>query len=194
MIINNVISVEDILVRKEVIETKFSCDLKKCKGACCTLESEFGAPLLPEEIDKIREILPIVRDYIPADHIKIIDEEGFYDAADGELMTKSKNGRACVFVFFDNGIAKCGIEKAYIDGKIDFKKPISCHLFPIRISNFGGSLLRYEVFSECEPALDKGRKEDITIAEFCEGSLTRLYGEKWYSSLKEQSGKNDVKS
>lgn len=194
MILNNIIPVEDLLVRKEVIETRFSCDLSKCKGACCTLESDFGAPLLPEEVNIIREILPQIKENIPAEHYKKIEQEGFFETIDGELMTKSMNGRACVFVFFENSIAKCAIEKAYIEGKVDFKKPISCHLFPIRVSEFGGTTLRYEKFSECAPALEKGRKEDITIAEFCEDSLTRLYGKKWYSSLMEISGKNDVKS
>ena len=194
MFASNIITIDDILVRKEILDTRFSCDLKKCRGACCTLESEFGAPLLPEELEIIHNVLPIVKQYIPDDHLDKIEQEGFYDISDGEIMTKSMNGKACVFVFFEENVAKCSIEKAYIDGKIDFKKPISCHLFPIRVSNFGGELLRYEKFSECEPALLKGAEEKITVAEFCEDSLKRLYGSKWYSTLKEVSGKKNVNS
>lgn len=189
MFASNIIPIEDVLVRKEIFETRFSCDLEKCKGACCTLESDFGAPLLPDEVVKIREILDTVFEYLPEEHKKIIEKSGFYDMHDDEFMTKSVNNKACVFVFFDNGIAKCGIEKAFFDGKVDFRKPISCHLFPIRISRFGGEVLRYEKFSECTPALNKGKEENITIAEFCEDSLTRLYGSKWYSEFKKVSGK-----
>jgi Protein of unknown function (DUF3109) len=185
MFVSNVIPVEDVLVRKDVTETRFACDLKKCKGACCTLESEYGAPLLEEEVGKIEKILNIVKDYLPEDGKDVIEEEGFYEVKDGEILTKSVDNKQCVFVYFENGIARCGIEKAFLDGKTDFKKPISCHLFPIRVSYLGGEILRYEKFSECTPALEKGREENITIMEFCEESLTRKYGEKWYSKLKE---------
>jgi hypothetical protein len=183
------ISVEDVLVRREIAETPFACNLDKCKGACCTLESEFGAPLLHDEIDILNEALEVIRDYLPENHKKVIEEQGFSCEKKGELMTLSVDNKACVFVIFENGIAKCAIEKAFLDGKIDFRKPISCHLFPIRISNLGGDVLRYEKFSECEPALENGKTENLTIAEFCEGSLTRLYGKQWYVKFMKTIGK-----
>ena len=186
---SNLIPIEEVLVQPEITETRFSCDLAKCKGACCTLESEFGAPLLQEEVDKIAEILPEVLNYIPDRHRTEIETNGFYEIKENELLTRSINSKACVFVYFENGIAKCGIEKAYLDGKTDFKKPISCHLFPIRVSKFGGDVLRYERFNECTPALEKGKIEDVTILEFCEESLSRAYGKKWYQKLKEIIGK-----
>ena len=120
------------------------------------------------------------------EHRKVIEDEGFFLYKSKELMTNSLDNKACVFVFYDNGIAKCGIEKAFFDGKTDFRKPISCHLFPIRISKFGGDVLRYEKFSECAPALEKGEVEKITVAEFCGEALQRKYGRKWYSALKEK--------
>jgi hypothetical protein len=189
MLINNVIDVRNVLIRKEVVDTHFACDLEKCKGACCTIESPFGAPLKAEEIDKISKVLPEVLKYLPEEHQEIIRKDGFFDEKYNELMTKSVNGKACVFVYFERGIAKCGIEKAFYDGKSDFQKPISCHLFPIRIAEFGGEVLRYEKFSECEPALANGEKENITVVEFCKDSLVRKYGEQWYSELKEESAK-----
>jgi Protein of unknown function (DUF3109) len=187
MFLNNIVPVEDVEVRKEVLKTRFSCDLQKCKGACCTFESHYGAPLMEEEIDIIGQILPIVKKYLPEEHIRIIENDGFYKFIDKELMTNSLNNKACVFVYYENGIAKCGIEKAYIEGKTDFKKPISCHLFPIRISKFGKEILRYEKFSECSPALKKGEEENITVAEFCGEALERKYGKKWYSVLKDKT-------
>ncbi len=104
-------------------------------------------------------------------------------------LLKSINNRACVFVYYDNEIAKCAIEKAYLDGKTDFKKPISCHLFPIRVSDFGGDVLRFEHMNECQPAIELGKKENTTVAEFCEEPLNRLYGKEWYSQFKEIIGK-----
>ncbi len=189
MFVSNIIPVEDVLVRPDVFNVNFECDLEKCKGACCTLESEYGAPLLKEEVGKIERILKIVLEYLPKRHVDEIEENGFYEIKNGEFLTRSINNRECVFVYYDDDIAKCGIERAFLDGKIKFKKPISCHLFPIRISNFGGPVLRYEKFSECKPALVKGEKNNLTLIDFCRESLSRLYGNKWYSKLKEIIGK-----
>lgn len=185
MFFSKILTIDEVLVRSEITDTPFVCDLAKCKGACCTLESQFGAPVNPDEVKKIEEILPVVKQYLPQAHVEEIEKNGFYNVIENELMLKSVNHKACVFVYFDGDIAKCGMEKAFIDGKTDFKKPISCHLFPVRVSRFGGEVLRYEEFSECKPALEKGKKENVTIAEFCEESLTRLYGNKWYSKLKD---------
>jgi hypothetical protein len=189
MFVSNIIPVEDVLVRPEIFNINFECDLDKCKGACCTLESEFGAPLSEDEVVKIDKILNIVKGYLPKEHVDEIEENGFYEIKNGEYLTRSIKNRACVFVYYDGDIAKCGIEKAYLDNKIKFKKPISCHLFPVRVSKFGGPVLRYEKFSECKPALEKGEKNKLSLIDFCRESLTRLYGNKWYSKLKEIIGK-----
>jgi len=183
---NNLISNGNVLIRSEVLTTRFACDLNKCKGACCTVESEFGAPIIEEEIKEINEILDVVLDYLNKENIEEIKKNGFYEKKFDELFLRSVDNKQCVFVYYENKIAKCAIEKAYFDKKINFRKPISCHLFPIRISKFGGDILRYEKFRECEPALENGKLQDITIAEFCKESLIRLYGEKWYSQLEEK--------
>ncbi len=186
MIFNNLISVGNVLIRNEVLSTRFACDLKKCKGACCTIESNFGAPVDENEIIEIQKILDTVIEYLDDENIEVIMENGFYEKKYNEFFLRSVDNKQCVFVYFDNGIAKCAIEKAFFDNKINFRKPISCHLFPIRISKFGGDILQYEKFKECDPALENGKIQDITIGEFCKESLIRLYGEKWYSQLVEK--------
>jgi hypothetical protein len=183
------ISIQEILVRNEIADTPFFCDLNKCKGACCTFESKFGAPLRKDEIGKIDSILDIVKQLLSKRSIEKIERDGFYENGDGEMLITSIDNKECVFVYYDNGIAKCGIEKAYIEGKTDFKKPISCHLFPIRINNLGGDVLKFEKFEECNPALEKGAEENVTVAEFCEESLKRFYGKQWYSDLKQAIGR-----
>jgi hypothetical protein len=184
-----ILPVGNIQVRKEIAEMPFKCDLLKCKGACCTFESHYGAPISWEEVEQINNILSEVIDYIPKAHKDVIDSEGFYEVKNDEPLLNSFEHKACVFVYYDNQIAKCALEKAFLDGRTDFKKPISCHLFPIRISDFGGDVLRFEHFDECKPAIELGKKENITVAEFCEESLNRLYGEEWYSQFKDLIGK-----
>jgi hypothetical protein len=178
-----------VLVRQEIAETHFKCDLQKCKGACCTFESRYGAPLAIEEIKKIEDGLNDIKSYLSPGHLKEIEEYGFYENKHQEIMTRSIDNRACVFVCYENGIAKCAIEKAFMDGKTKFKKPISCHLFPIRRTNFGGDILKYEKLNECNPALDNGKQTNTTIADFCEEPLNKLYGKKWYSQLMESIGR-----
>jgi hypothetical protein len=192
MYVNNLIPVEDVLIRTEIAEISFACDLKKCKGACCTIESEYGAPLLKEEIGQIESILDIIKEYLTKKHRLEIEDNGFYESKDDELLTLSIENKACVFVFFEKSVAKCSIEKAFIDGKTKFRKPLSCHLFPIRVSRFGGDVLRFEKFKECSPALENGAKNSIKLVDFCKDSLERLYGKKWYSKLKETIGIKNV--
>jgi hypothetical protein len=184
-----ILPVENILVRKEIAEMPFKCDLIKCKGACCTFESHYGAPLKWEEVNLLNNLLTKVLHYLPINHRREIEDNGFYEVRKDEPMIRSIDNRACVFVYYENGIAKCSIEKAYIEVKTDFRKPISCHLFPIRISDFGGDVLRFEHIDECKPAIELGKIENTTVAEFCEDSLSRLYGKNWYIKFKELIGK-----
>ncbi len=178
------LEIDNVFINREVVETNFTCDLSKCKGACCTMESEYGAPITQTEIDIIDNILPEIIKYLPKEHVKVIESEGFWIEKHGDLMTRSLNNRACVFVIWEGDIAKCGIEKAYRDKKIDFIKPVSCHLFPIRVSNFGGDVLRFEKYNECKPALEKGEKTQIKILDFCSDSLERAYGKEWLNKIK----------
>ncbi len=183
------IEIDGSLVNKEILEVKFTCDLNSCKGACCTLESDYGAPITKEELDIIEKNLDIIFDYIPEYSKALIKAEGFWDIEDDLIMTKSINNEDCVFVYYEGDVAKCGIEKAYFDNKIDFRKPISCHLFPIRVNNFGQDILKFERYTECRQALLNGIQTDISIAEFCKDALIRLYGKKWYDKLINGRGK-----
>ncbi|MDO8549873.1 MAG: DUF3109 family protein [Ignavibacteria bacterium] len=192
MNVNKILQIDNILVGKEIAKIKFACDLKKCKGACCTLDSEYGASLMHEELELIENVLDRVKEYLPEKHRSEIEIKGFYERKDNELMTRSFNNKACVFVYYENDVAKCGIEKAFLDGKTDFRKPISCHLFPLRISEFGGDVLRFEKFNECSPALEKGEEEEINFIDFLKESLIRKYGNNWYLKLKEITDKENV--
>lgn len=177
------IEIDDVMINTEVMDIKFTCDLNKCKGACCTMESEFGAPITADEVEKISGILPVVKEYLPKEHLEEINKNGFWINRFDQLMTRSLNNRACVFVTFENEIAKCAIEKAYRDGKVNFVKPISCHLFPIRISRFGGDVIRFEKYEECSSAITKGMKTGLRIIDFCREALERNYGVDWYSKI-----------
>jgi hypothetical protein len=118
-----------------------------------------------------------------------INEKGFWEEKDGELMTRSIENKDCVFVFYENNIAKCSIEKTYYEKQTEFIKPLSCHLFPIRISDFGGDVIRYEKYSDCEPALKNGEKTGLSILEFCEKPLKRAYNNNFYKKLEKINGK-----
>jgi hypothetical protein len=183
MYLNSLLHIDNITVRQEILETAFTCDLAECKGACCTLESQYGAPLEKNEIKIIEDILPEIITFLPEEKRMEIELNGFWEEKHSSLMIKSIDNRDCVFSYYENGIARCAIEKLYKEGVINFQKPISCHLFPIRISNFGGGVLRYEKFKECDPALENGKKLNKCIAEFCKDSLTRLYGTDWFEKL-----------
>ena len=114
-------SIQDIVVSNKIPDAPFFCDLKKCKGACCTLESDNGAPLRGDEIGKIDNILNVVKGYLDEENIEEIETNGFYEKIDEELFIRSVDNKECIFVFYENGIAKCSIEKANNDGKTNFK-------------------------------------------------------------------------
>jgi len=176
-------NISGISVSNDLHNIKFTCDLKKCKGACCTMESEFGAPIHESEIEIIEQLLPIVWNYLPIKSQKEITKNGFWEKKEELPMIRSINNQDCVFVYYENKIAKCAIEKAFYDGKIDYIKPLSCHLFPIRISDFGGPVLRYEEYNECKDALKNGEKTNLSVAQFCALPLERAFGEIWKDKL-----------
>jgi len=182
-------NIDGVLVSKDIVKTKFTCDLKACKGACCTMKSDFGAPLNADEIDIIEKHLPILKENLKNDSIQEIEKYGFWEKKEDTLMTRSLGDTDCVFVFYEGDIARCSIEKAYNEGKIDFIKPISCHLFPIRISEFGGDILRYEVYDDCKPALENGEKTGLSILEFCEKPIKRAFNNNFYNNIEKLNGK-----
>jgi len=169
----------NILVEQEVTDSYFKCDLTKCKGACCTFYGERGAPLKDSEIIILEDIYDIVKEYLPDYAIDIINQNGLYDGHTGDYATTCINNRDCVFVYYDGDIAKCAIEKAYFDKKISFRKPVSCHLFPIRVSKLPQLHCRYEEITECKDAVKLGKKEKVMLTESVYKALEREFGKKW---------------
>jgi len=179
------IKVGEVLVSDDIKEKEFLCNLTKCKGACC-VEGDFGAPLEPDELRILEEIYPEVKPYLSQKGIGVIEREGAHTIDDdGELCTPIIEGRECVYAVYDEKkILKCGIEQAYNDGKIDFKKPISCHLYPIRITkkkNF--EAVNYHKWYVCSDACALGKELQVPLYKFLKDPLTRKYGQGWYEEL-----------
>ncbi len=183
--------IDDILVDDRIATTHFECDLQKCKGACCTFPGEYGAPLLDEEVDKIKEVLPFAMDYLSDESKKYIQEHGLIQGTPGNYTTMCIDKRDCVFVYYEGDVALCSIEKAYRDKKINFKKPISCHLFPIRVGQFDGKMLYYEEIPECASALIKGKENNTKIYESVKDAIIRAFGENWYNNYLQKIGKSE---
>tara|TARA_B100001142_G_scaffold186710_1_gene185893 strand:+ start:1868 stop:2434 length:567 start_codon:yes stop_codon:yes gene_type:complete len=178
------IQVEDKIISMDVFEKHFVCDLNACKGACC-VEGDSGAPLLKEEEKILDKIYSLVKPYMRKEGIVEVENQtvAVYDG-DGDLTTPLVNNKECVFVTFENGIAKCAIEKAYLDGKIEFRKPISCHLFPIRVKKYQHfDAINYEQIKICKPGCECGSKLKIPLYIFLKEPLIRKYGEDWYKEL-----------
>ncbi len=142
-----------------------------------------GAPLLDEELDEIEKAYPNVRKYLSFRHKDTIEERGLVQGRKGDHSTQVVDRNACVFAIFEGDIAKCAFEKAYLNDEISWRKPISCHLFPIRIAAGLPTKLRYEEIAECRPALERGATSHMPLAEFLRTALTRAYGETWYEEF-----------
>ena len=178
------IQVQDKIISLDVFEKHFVCDLNACKGACC-IEGDSGAPLLDEEEEILNEIYEKVKPYMKKEGITEVENQGvaIYDS-EGDLTTPLINNCECAFVVEENGINLCSIEKAYLDSKIDFNKPISCHLFPIRIKEYRDfDAINYEEIKICKPACECGSKLEVPIYAFLKEPLIRKYGEMWYEEL-----------
>lgn len=173
------------LIEDELFEAKFCCDVSKCKGACCTFPGEYGAPLLESEIQFLEDCYPIVKKYLSQKSIDYIEYNGMYEGRANYRTTVCIDKCDCVFVYYEGDIALCAIEKAYLNGEITFRKPISCHLYPIRVKKFGNELLHYSQIDECQAAREKGEKENIPLFDSLESSLKRKFGERWYELLQE---------
>jgi hypothetical protein len=180
------IQVEDKIISLDVFEKHFVCDLNACKGSCC-VDGDAGAPLLENEVNILEDIYEQVKPYMMQKGIDVVDKEGVAVLdIEGEVTTPLVNNRECVFVIDENGISKCSIEKAHYEGKVKFKKPISCHLFPIRIQEFSDfDAVNYEEIKICAPACKCGSKLEVPVYAFLKEPLIRKYGEVWYKELLE---------
>jgi hypothetical protein len=182
----------EAVVDDAIVHTDFCCDLERCKGACCTLEGGRGAPLEDDEVLEIEKAYPIVKQYLDEKNIRTIETTGLYSGPRGDYATNCIEERDCVFVCYEEAIAKCSFEKAYMNGEIDWQKPISCHLFPIRIRHMGQDFVRYEVIDECAGGRTHGTEEQLKLHDFLEAPLVRKYGEAWYNKFVAQCKSKSV--
>jgi len=183
----NMIAIENTLVSDLLLEKKFVCDLHACKGACC-VEGESGAPLEKEEIEILQGILEKVKPFMNAEGIAEVEKEGvFVIDSDGDIVTPLVEGdKHCAFAVFEKGIAACAIEKAYLAGKIKFKKPVSCHLYPVRITKYKEfEAVNFHSWNVCKPARTCGNKLNVPVFKFLKEPLIRKYGKNWYEELEE---------
>jgi len=184
------IEIGKTLVSDELLEEHFVCDLQKCKGECC-IAGDYGAPLDKSELKEIEKYYPFVKDMLPAKAQKSIEKQGLYLKDDeDEWVTPLVDGVGeCAFTIFENGIAKCSFEKAYYDGIIPWKKPVSCHLYPVRIRKLRNyEAVNYDRWDVCAPACKLGKSLKVPVYKFLKESLTRKYGEEWYKELEIAAG------
>ncbi len=178
---------KNTLITEGVYKEQFVCDLSKCKGACC-VEGDLGAPLELDELDKLEEVYDRVAPFMTEEGRKEIEEQGLYvkDWED-DFSTPTIAGKECAYAIYgDEGILGCAIEKAYKEGLIDWQKPISCHLYPIRVTQLsGGDALNYDEWSICSDACVLGKELKVPVYKFVKGALIRKYGEEWFQQLDE---------
>jgi hypothetical protein len=173
----------EAVVEDDVVLSRFCCDLDVCKGACCCIEGGRGAPLEDDEVLEVEKAFIHARRYLPAEHLDRIASAGLWEGTPGDYVTPCLDNRACVFVYYEQGIAHCSFERAFLEGDTDWRKPLSCHLFPIRVRRFGSGHLRYEQIGECAGGRRRGEQEDIPLTEFLRDPLVRSFGAAWYRQL-----------
>lgn len=177
--------IQDTLVSLDVVEKEFCCDLDKCKGCCC-IEGDAGAPITDEEIEQVEQILPLLLPQMTPEARAVVAEQGIsYLDPSGERVTSIVNDKDCVFSRTDhNGWCYCLIERAYNEHKIDFKKPISCHLYPIRLSRVGDTVgVEYQRWDICHCARLLGKKLHLPVYQFLKEPLIRRFGQAWWDEL-----------
>jgi len=181
------IQIDDKLISEDLFSEEFVCNLAKCKGICC-VEGDAGAPLDEDETKILDKIYPKIKSYLRPEGIQAIEEQGTYTLDfEGDLVTPLVNNAECAYVIFDEkGYTKCAIEKAYEDGVIDWQKPISCHLYPIRITEYSNfSAINYHEWDICSDACTLGKELGVKVYQFLKKPLIRKYGEEFYQTLSE---------
>lgn len=190
------IEIDNTIVHTDIFTQPFKCNLKECKGQCC-IEGDSGAPLTDEEIVLIANNLDNIYPYLRKESINTIKISNFYYVDnDGDKVTQLNNQKECVFVYFENQIARCAIEKAYEDQKITFQKPISCSLYPIRLTSYKQFIaVNYHSWDICKPAIEHGKEHNTRIIDLCKSALVRYFGQSWFEKAEEVAKylqKNDI--
>jgi len=179
------LQIDDTIISLELLDEHFMCDLNACKGICC-IEGDDGAPLEESEVKIIEELLPIIWDDLTEVSKEVIRKQGVsYIDGDGEPVTSIVNGAECVFTYTDqDGMCKCAIEKAFREGKTDFYKPISCHLYPVRLQKYDEfTAVNYHRWSVCNCARKLGGKLGVPVYQFLKEPLIRRFGHEWFEQL-----------
>jgi hypothetical protein len=178
------LKIKDTLISLDLLEKHFCCDLDKCHGACC-VKGDAGAPLLAEEVELLPKIIKKIRPYLSKEGNESINMLGTHVIdQENETVTPLIKGKECAYVVFENSIARCGIEKAYLDGVIKFRKPVSCYLYPVRIKKYEEFIaVNYDQWDICAPARIKGEEIKIPVYKFTEEALKKHFGEKWFKML-----------
>lgn len=176
--------IDNTIFSLDILEKKFACDLRKCLGNCCRY-GDAGAPLTPEEAQKLDSIYPVVKPLLRPEGVSAIEKLGTcVRDIDGELVTPLIEDKECAYTIKDGSIYTCGIEKAWAEGTIDYQKPLSCHLYPIRIKQFSDfRAVNYDQQDVCSTARVKGKREGIFVYEFLKAPLTRAIGKEMYDEL-----------
>jgi hypothetical protein len=188
--------VGEILVSDDIKTVEFVCHLEKCKGACC-VEGDLGAPLEDNELDEMKAVQKAVKPYLTKEGLKAIKEQGPYILdEDGDFSTPTIKGKECAYSHYDDkGVLKCGIEQAYLDGKVSFRKPISCHLYPIRITKKKDfEAVNYHKWNICSAACSYGKSLQVPLYKFLKEPLVRKYGGGWYEELVRQIEEETLRS
>ncbi len=178
------IQIGNVIVSFDIFEKKFCCDLAVCKGICC-VEGDAGAPLEEKEVAEIRKNYEGIRGEMKAEGIKAVEQQGWaVRDSDGDLVTPLINNGECAYSINENGNCRCAIEKAWTNGKSNFRKPVSCYLYPIRVVRYAGfEALNYHKWKICKAARIKGAQEGVPVYRFLREPLIACYGEEWYQEL-----------
>ncbi len=183
--------IEKTLVSEDLIEKEFVCNLSSCKGVCC-VSGEGGAPLLEDELPILEEILPKVLPYLSEESKQVLENQGAWVKVANEALETPMfpNAGACAYLMpptsENGGISKCGIEKAYEDGVISWKKPVSCHLYPVRVQDYSEfSAVNYHKWDICNSACSLGASLKVPVYKFVKEALIRRFGEDWYKELEQ---------
>lgn len=183
-------SVDHVLVSDALLDAPFACNLGACLGGCCVV-GDSGAPLDPDERADVEHALEVVRDRLRPDALAAIDRHGPWTGTDrGGYAVTTVNDAECVFVVYEKGVAKCAIQQAFWRGQLGFEKPLSCHLYPIRVETYGDGedaveVLNYETIELCRPAIPHGRRTGTQLADFLAHPLARRYGNEWVARFRE---------
>lgn len=181
------IEIDGKIVSIDLLTEYFSCDISKCKGICC-VEGNSGAPLEPYEVRLLKEGYNAYKPYLKPEGINAIEQQGFVVVdEDGDLTTPLINNAECAYSFEENGMTFCSIERAWREGKLNFQKPISCHLYPIRVTKFSNGTygLNYHRWNVCSSAVVCGKREQIPVYKSLKSPIERHFGLEFYNALEE---------